>query len=80
MQGEANELYTERKLLLIKELRKLKLKSKIRLTIHDGFVGTGPRSEMKQVEELTKNLGKKSVLFDVDFDKKTHWYGEKIAA
>jgi len=85
IQGYANEIYVEGKLKLERELRKRKLKSKILLSIHDGLIGEGPRSEMKEVKELCHKMmerilgeGKWRVPLVVDFDLYDCWYGEKL--
>jgi uracil-DNA glycosylase family 4 len=86
IQGYANEIYVEGKLKLEKELRKRKLKSRILLSIHDGLVGEGPKSEMKIVKELCHQTmervlgeGKWKVPLVVDFDLYDCWYGEKFS-
>ena len=83
IQGYANEIYVEGKLKLEKELRKLK--SRILLSNHDGLLGEGPKSEMKEVKELCHKQmqkilgkGKWKVPLIVDFDLYTCWQGEKL--
>ena len=85
IQGYANEIYVEGKLKLEKELRKRKLKSRILLSNHDGLLGEGPKSEMKEVKGLCHKMmerilgkGKWKVPLIVDFDLYTCWQGEKL--
>jgi uracil-DNA glycosylase family 4 len=86
VQGTANEVYTVGKLKVCRELRRQKMVSSVRLTIHDGLVGNGPKEEMKEVEkicheQMTTLLSKgtsKEVKLEVDFDVKTRWYGDTV--
>jgi len=85
IQGYANEIYTEGKLKLEKELRKRKMKSRILLSIHDGLVGEGPKHEMPIIAELAKSCmekvlgkGKWQVPLSVDFELFDIWYGKKL--
>lgn len=85
VQGFANEIYTQAKLRVIKRLRKEGLKSKILISIHDGVVGIGPKSEMirvKQIchEEMTTILGegKNKLTLNVEFNANEYWYGPEL--
>lgn len=84
IQGYANEIYTEGKLKLEKELRKRKMKSRILLSIHDGLVGEGPKEEMELVGQLAVQCmervlgkGKCQVPLTVDYELYDIWYGNK---
>ena len=61
------------------------MKSRILLSIHDGLIGEGPRSEMATVKKLCHEMmervlgkGKWKVPLPVDFDLFNVWYGEKL--
>jgi uracil-DNA glycosylase family 4 len=86
VQGEANEIYTGKKLKLIEAMREKNLQGTIRLTIHDGFVGNAPKKELAKIRDLCKNILPTKVeaadgsdlLLDLDFNANTHWYGDSI--
>lgn len=85
VQGYANEIFTQGKLRVIERMRKEGLESQIRITIHDGVVGIGPKHEMARVkkichEEMTTYLGKNSdkLTLNVDFNVNSYWYGPAV--
>jgi DNA polymerase-1 len=85
VQGFANEIFTLGKLKVIRRMRKEGLKSKVRISIHDGVVGTGPKHEMARVkqicnEEMTTMLGigLKQLTLNVDFNVNEFWYGPSV--
>lgn len=84
IQGFANEIYVAGKLSLDKELRKRKMKSRILISVHDGLIGEGPKSEMPMVHKLAKECmermlgkGKWAVPMEIDFEIFDKWYGTK---
>lgn len=86
VQGEANDVYVNGKLKLIRELKRRKIPASIRLTIHDGWVAVGYIKDLKEIEKICHEQMTKTVKIDdnktidigIDFDAKTRWYGEKI--
>lgn len=84
IQGFANEIYVAGKLKLDRELRKRKMKTRILISVHDGLIGEGPKSEMPMVQKLAKESmermlgkGKLAVPMEVDFEMFDKWYGTK---
>ncbi len=86
VQGEANEIYTEHKLKLIKAMRKEKLQGTVRLTIHDGFVGNAPKKELAKIKQLCEKImptivkaaDGSNLLLDIDFGANEFWYGPEL--
>jgi len=92
VQGYANEIFTaggnykQGKLFLDREMQRLKMQSKIRLSLHDGLLIDGPRNEMSELEVVAKRClervlgeGKKyEVPLEIDFDVYDKWSGKKL--
>jgi len=86
IQGYANEIFTQGKLRLLTAMKKEKMRSRCLLSLHDGILGEGPKSEFKELipmakETMERTLGagkKYETHLGIDFDAYDRWAGNKV--